>query len=592
MSAAECAAEFERVPDELVALPRWVLWRAEQRNGDPKRTKVPYIPRDPQRRASTTSPSSWGTFNEALKAYCDRQGDGIGFVLTTGDGFVGIDLDGVLDDDGQLRADALDGEAGPWVAALGGYVERSPSGRGLHLLGRGQLPTWARNRRGQVEVYANSRFLTITGEVFEGLGQLRPLRELEAFLDAAGLRREPPSTNGQPLATVSIELADGELLARAFSHRNGREFRALFEGSWEGRYPSASEADMSLACHLAWLTGRDPVRVDRLFRSSGLIRAKWDAKRGESSYGAQTIARACALTSEVYSASAAANDEASLVPPAVEREVAPADESEPKGPDLIGFPFTDLGNARRFAAMHKEGFLHAREERVWLEWRDGRWRRDRTGAAERAAKEVVEELWKQVVELPDEKRERAAKWAIGCQSEQRLRAMLSLASTEPGMYVRLQDLDADPWLLSCGNGTLDLRTGELRAPDPDDLISRGTDVHYVHDASRDRWERFLREVFDADRALISFVKRAYGSCLTGDTRDRALFVEYGPRFNGKSTLNKAIQRTLGDFAHTAPIRVVMRSRESEIPNEIAAVARKRLSSSPRPRTAIDSMRTA
>jgi putative DNA primase/helicase len=72
------------------------------------------------------------------------------------------------------------------------------------------------------------------------------------------------------------------------------------------------------------------------------------------------------------------------------------------------------------------------------------------------------------------------------------------------------------------------------------------------------------------------VRRAYGSTASGDTRDRALFIEYGARFNGKSTLNSAVANALGDFAHTAPIRVVMGTRQSDIPNEVAALARKRL----------------
>jgi putative DNA primase/helicase len=115
----------------------------------------------------------------------------------------------------------------------------------------------------------------------------------------------------------------------------------------------------------------------------------------------------------------------------------------------------------------------------------------------------------------------------------------------------------------------------LMQPDPADLISLGTDVNYNPDAPRERFESFLREVFDDDEELISFVKRAKGSCITGDTRDRVVFVEFGLNKNGKSTLNHAIGQVAGDFFHTAPIRVVMRSKQSEIPNEIAALRGKR-----------------
>jgi putative DNA primase/helicase len=245
-------------------------------------------------------------------------------------------------------------------------------------------------------------------------------------------------------------------------------------------------------------------------------------------------------------------------------------------PDLTGEPFTDLGNARRFVAMFAGKFLYAREERIWLEWRDGRWRRDATGAAERAAKAVVEALWTQVAGLAGEERKKAASWAMSSQNVSRLRAMLDLAATELDFVVQLDQLDADPWLLSCGNGTLDLRTGMLRPADPADRISRGTDVKYDPNAPRERWEKFQEEVFAGDSALISYVKRVYGSCLTGDTRDRLLLVEYGQRFNGKSTLNRAFQAMLGDdLAQVAPIRLVMRGRSSEIPNEVARLHRAR-----------------
>lgn len=244
--------------------------------------------------------------------------------------------------------------------------------------------------------------------------------------------------------------------------------------------------------------------------------------------------------------------------------------------DLVNYQSTDLGNAHRFVALHADRFRYCREERRWLEWQDGRWRRDVTGAAERAATEVVETLWAQVVQLPAEERKGAASWALRSQSANAIRNMLTLASADAELAVRLDQLDADPWLLSCGNGTLDLRTGELREPNPDDLLTLGTDVDYIPTAPRERWLAFLAEVFDNDQELIAFVKRAYGCGSTGDTRDRALFIEYGSRFNGKSTLNRAVQNVLGDFAHTAPIRVVVRSRQAEIPNEIAALARKRL----------------
>lgn len=88
------------------------------------------------------------------------------------------------------------------------------------------------------------------------------------------------------------------------------------------------------------------------------------------------------------------------------------------------------------------------------------------------------------------------------QNVARLRAMLELAATEIDFVVRLEQLDADPWLLSCGNGILDLRTGKLRASDPADLISRGTDVNYNPKAPRARARGAGRAQLEATTARV------------------------------------------------------------------------------------------
>ena len=115
----------------------------------------------------------------------------------------------------------------------------------------------------------------------------------------------------------------------------------------------------------------------------------------------------------------------------------------------------------------------------------------------------------QVCRLSEDERKDAASQALRSQSSGAIRAMLDLAASDAELVVQ-QQLDADPYLLCCGNGTIDLRTGELREPDPADLLTLGTDVDYVPGAPRERWERFLCEVFDDDMELIAFVKRATG----------------------------------------------------------------------------------
>jgi hypothetical protein len=144
----------ENIPPELRAMP-WVLWRGEDRGG-PKPSKVPYCIADPRRRASSTDPGTWGTFDDALDALSITDADGVGVVLTRADGLVCIDLDGVVTADGQV-----DVRAQTIVDRCASWTEISPSGTGLHIFVRGQVPRGLRGA--QIEVYSTERYIAVTG---------------------------------------------------------------------------------------------------------------------------------------------------------------------------------------------------------------------------------------------------------------------------------------------------------------------------------------------------------------------------------------------------------------------------------------------
>ena len=151
------------IPRELTNLTTWVVWRLEPKPAKPGEwTKVPYRATDPSRKASSTDPATWSTFGEAFSAYqFDPALSGVGIVLR-GDGLVGIDLDNALDESGHAKG---------WAQAIvgrlpGAYWERSPSGRGLRGLCRGELPPGRRKatyQDGVVEMYDDGRYLTMTG---------------------------------------------------------------------------------------------------------------------------------------------------------------------------------------------------------------------------------------------------------------------------------------------------------------------------------------------------------------------------------------------------------------------------------------------
>lgn len=241
---------------------------------------------------------------------------------------------------------------------------------------------------------------------------------------------------------------------------------------------------------------------------------------------------------------------------------------------------TDLANARLFAELHGSVFRHVRENRTWLNYTDGRWLRDVTGAADRAAKETVDVMFQHAVDLAGDARAGAVRHALSSQSAGAQNAMLQLASTEPGIAIRADALDRDPYLLSCANGTLDLRTGLLRPHDPDDLLSLGNSIEFDADAKCTRWLRFLDEVFPGDADLIAFVQRCIGYSLTGDTREHVVIILHGSGRNGKTTLVETVKQLVGTLAKVAPFDSFARARgDRGTRNDLARLHRARFVSS-------------
>ena len=142
-------------PDELKGIPRWVVWRLEERDG--KTTKVLYNPRDPQRRASSTDPGTWSDYQKAEAAATLPGVSGIGFVFN-GDGLIGVDFDHVRDPGtGVIEPAALEE-----IRSRNSYDEIPPSGSGVHVIVRGKIPGDKR-RKGHRETYDTGRFFTVTG---------------------------------------------------------------------------------------------------------------------------------------------------------------------------------------------------------------------------------------------------------------------------------------------------------------------------------------------------------------------------------------------------------------------------------------------
>ncbi len=301
---------WDAVPEELKRQPRWVCWRRVVREG--RATKMPVCAAT-GKMAKSTDASTWCSFADAVASVGRAGADGVGFVFGPDRAYTGLDLDHVLHD-GVLE------EQYRWVVdAAGTYTEVSPSGDGLHLYFRGSKPGGAeRCRRGPVEMYDHDRFFTVTGTPWTGVREVacRPevverayrawiepvaeTRQLGLADAAAGAADVAHSGATYANSDNSGEMTDEELLERMLGSRNGAEIRSLMDGDLSAHGGDHSAADMALCNRLAFWCGGDVVRMDRFFRNSGLMRDKWDKRRGSETYGAQTLRRAVENATDFY----------------------------------------------------------------------------------------------------------------------------------------------------------------------------------------------------------------------------------------------------------------------------------------------------
>lgn len=242
------------------------------------------------------------------------------------------------------------------------------------------------------------------------------------------------------------------------------------------------------------------------------------------------------------------------------------------------FAHTDGGNARRFAALHGSGIRYLHDERKWRTYADGYWGAASGGYVERAAKEVVSAMLREASITPDDsERKKLTAWAVKTDSRRGIDDMLKLSQSEIPIAASRESFDTNPNLLTGANKTLDLRTGLLRAHDPNDMITLRTQVAFDADATAPTWERFLDDVFAGDKELIAYFQRVFGYCLTGETSEQVFFNFHGDGANGKSTAVNVLKDLLGDHAMTSPFDSFVRSRGDKGPrNDLARLHRARV----------------
>ncbi|MEM1427833.1 MAG: hypothetical protein AAGG09_00065 [Pseudomonadota bacterium] len=185
----------------------------------------------------------------------------IGFVFTEADPFVGIDLDvpeGGTPSEGQQRI----------YEAFDTYAERSPSGRGLHIIAKGKVAKGGvRNSNLGVEIYSSGRFFTFTGDAVRN----QAIADCQSLVDTLRAQIAPNRGTAPTVPDVPEREADAAIVERAKAATNGAKFAKLWDGNWQSEYTSQSDADQALVNFLAFYT-QNRAQIARMFRTSAVRR--------------------------------------------------------------------------------------------------------------------------------------------------------------------------------------------------------------------------------------------------------------------------------------------------------------------------------
>lgn len=533
MAGVQTGEMMQALPEEMRKMRRFVLWGLR---GKP--TKRPYTVRKGRLRAA--KPGDAGdclTFEEAT-AEADKRGCGVGFVFIAGDGLTGIDLDHVVHG-GQI----IDADARQMVAdfeAAGAYIERSFSGEGIHIIGRATLAEGAGNRKGAFEFYDRGRYFALTGNALNTPDRLGGCQHLvdgwhrRIFGDAATAALVSQG-EGQTLSDEEL----GEQLAAALGRDH--DLKKLFgQTEHPGPFGNESVHDIALCSALARTFPGDSDAILRAADLSPWVQSKNDEhieKWARPEYRRNTAQRGILMRR--------AKD--------VELMDGITAEVLPDLPKSAGASWSDLGAGRLFAEFIKPTGRYCPQLKSWFFYDGMRWAKDDGGLRTAGkAKELADSLPGRLGEIPEEKRGQFLSWCGKWQSATTRARIVDDARSEPGILVDLASFDADPFILNVSNGTLDLRTGELRTHNSDDLLTKLAPVRYDPAAQGTRWRQFVEEIFPDDADTQRLFQQACGYALTGSTARECLFILYGPSTrNGKSTACETISALLGDYARAA-----------------------------------------
>lgn len=241
--------------------------------------------------------------------------------------------------------------------------------------------------------------------------------------------------------------------------------------------------------------------------------------------------------------------------------------------------FTDFWSSNRFIKAHGNNIKFCALWNKWLIWDGKRWKKDDSRKIQKLAKKTVLDFYRLVPEYENRgDRKKLISHIQRSENISRIRAMIELSESD--VPVLPEELDKNHWTLNCLNGSVNLKTGELKPHRQEDNITKIVNAEYDKAAECPLWLNFLSDIFDKNESLIKFIQKAVGYSLTGDTSEQCIFILHGAGRNGKSTFIKTITTLLEEYAQQTPAETLMiKKNSSSVNNDIARLKGVRLACS-------------
>lgn len=530
----------------LTLYDQWVVWKPMPPDISGERWKKTLLSARNGEAASSTDPSTWSDYQTAID-YAELHGLGVGFVFTNDDPFFFVDIDDCYTPD--IGWSPIAKELCQRLA--GSFIEVSVSGTGLHIIGVGKRPDgYQVKTKIGFDVYEWGRWVALTGTNAVGECTTDHGAEINRIVTTYMKPKDsgnPTNWTTAPCSEWSGYTDDSELIAAA---RRSKSAAATFSGKasfndlWTANndtlaasYPhetkpdtyDASVADAALCQHLAFWTGKDCERIDRLFRQSSLHRDKWD-KRPD--YRHDTIIGAVAGCRSVHQRPSIPEAQLTASVAAVQTAVS---NQQPL--------YMSIASGQGVYQNGKDTENVATFLQCWY-----------PGNSLKVVKEqpyrYTGRVWEPVDSNILHHELTVAMWSSAPKSasvSSALKMLLSRTTCQRTVAGAWPDRDTSH-LIVCQNGILDVHTGRLEPHNPAFFTTAILPYSYNPAARADAWLDFLNMTLEGDSERIALLQEWLGYMLVTDyTHHKAMLLVGAPR-SGKGTIGRILNELVGNQA--------------------------------------------